>query len=122
MEFFCFSFYDNLKSVDYIGFFDPPRLPNRNYRCDFIACSPSRGELEPVSFIIISIKCRFASPKSGRVIARRFTKKSTRFLFSLNGYFLTQGFVAFLNQNFILISKTTRPRDRVAFAPCPVIC
>jgi hypothetical protein len=30
------------------------------------------------------------------------------------------GFVAFLNQNFILISKTTCPRDRVAFAPCPV--
>ena len=45
--------------------FDPPRLPNRNYRCDFIACSPSRGELQPVSFTSAFTNCRVVSPASG---------------------------------------------------------
>ena len=35
--------------------------------------------------------------------------------------FVFNCFVAFLNQNFILISKTTRPRYRVASAPCPAL-
>jgi hypothetical protein len=57
------------------------------------------------------------------------TRKGSRLLslwFEIDNYLSFfdpfHGFVAFLNQNFILISKTTRPRVGVAIAPCPVIC
>jgi len=45
LNFSHFNFWDNLKLCYCCSFFNPSRLPNRNYRCDFIARSPSRGEL-----------------------------------------------------------------------------
>jgi hypothetical protein len=74
------EFFSIISSPLTLSLFDPPRLPNRNYRCDFIARSPSRGELELVSFMNIVINVGLKALK-GRAMA----PKVTWYLFLLKG-------------------------------------
>jgi hypothetical protein len=51
------------KTVDYLGFSDPPRLNVLTAEKNILACSPSRGELQPVSVASIFVNCRGVSLK-----------------------------------------------------------
>ena len=61
LEFFCFSFWDNLNPVVAVSFL-PLTAPDVQLPLQSLARSPPRGELKTVSFASVFTKCRFVSP------------------------------------------------------------